>query len=137
MLNNSLLNNDPWTQPALASCYILKWIGGYLCFVFVCGIVLNIFVLYTMINKKYLQSPISIFIIALCTADLIHSLFGIPLPLTSNLACRYWNLNLSFSKMFVVFRWLYGKYLCYYEGFVAYFVGMIGLYLLTTLSLNR
>ena len=35
------------------------------------------------------------------------------------------------------FRWLYGKYLCYYEGFIAYFVGMTGLYLLTALSLNR
>ena len=38
---------------------------------------------------------------------------------------------------FSFFSWLYGKYLCYYEGFIAYFVGMIGLYLLTTLSLNR
>ena len=34
-------------------------------------------------------------------------------------------------------RWIYGKYLCYYEGFITYFVGMIGLYLLTALSLNR
>ncbi len=40
-------------------------------------------------------------------------------------------------KNIIVFRWLYGKYLCYYEGFMAYFVGMIGLYLFTALSLNR
>jgi hypothetical protein len=99
MINSSLLlsikqnllyspNDQEWTGPALASCYTLKWIGTYLCFVFICGIVLNTFVLYTIIRKKYLQSPIRIFIIALCVADLIHALFGIPLPLTSSLACR-------------------------------------------------
>jgi hypothetical protein len=89
MLNHSFLNDDQWTQTALASCHILKWIGGYLCFVFICGIVLNIFVLYTIINKKHIESSISIFIIALSSADLLHALFAIPLPLTSNFACRY------------------------------------------------
>ncbi len=81
--------DDEWTRPALASCHILKWIGGYLCFVFIFGIILNSFVLYTLLKKKRLKSPISIFIIVLSSADLIHALFGIPLPLTSNLACRY------------------------------------------------
>ena len=88
MFNSSPSNIDPWAQPALASCFLLKWIGSYLCFIFICGIVLNVFVLYTTINKKSLQSPISIFIIALSSSDLIQSLFGIPLPLTSNFACR-------------------------------------------------
>jgi hypothetical protein len=97
MVNDSILltttishssDEDQWTRPALASCYILKWIGGYLCFVFIFGIVLNGFVLYTLIKKNYLQPPMSIFIFALSSADLIHALFGIPLPLMSNLSCR-------------------------------------------------
>ncbi len=46
-------------------------------------------------------------------------------------------MSCFFFKNIIVFRWLYGKYLCYYEGFMAYFVGMIGLYLFTALSLNR
>ncbi|CAF1323374.1 unnamed protein product [Adineta steineri] len=117
---HSLINNE-WTQPALASCHILKWIGGCLCFIFIFGIILNSFILCVLLNKKQLQSPINLFIVALSSVDLIHALFGIPLPLTSNFACQ----------------WLYGKYLCYYEGFIAYSVGMIGLYLLTALSLNR
>ena len=43
MLNNSIhkFANNQWTEHALASCHILKWIGGYLCFTFICGIVLN------------------------------------------------------------------------------------------------
>ena len=100
MLNSSLLLflkqnvfyshvDDEWIRPALASCSTLKWIGGYLCFVFILGIVLNSFVLYTLLNKKRLLSPIRLFIIALSSADLIHASLGIPLPLTSNLACRY------------------------------------------------
>jgi len=87
-LFNSSIDNE-WTRPALASCHILKWIGFYLCFVFIFGIILNSFVLYTLIKRKYLQSPINIFIIALSSTDLADALFGIPLPLTSNLACRY------------------------------------------------
>ncbi|CAF3825136.1 unnamed protein product [Adineta steineri] len=118
-LNNFIYNE--WTQPALASCQILKWIGGYLCFAFICGITLNGIILSILCDSKHRRSPIDIFIICLCISDLLASLLGIPLPLTSNLACR----------------WLYGKYLCYYEGFIAYFVGMVGLYLLTALSLNR
>ncbi|CAF0916452.1 unnamed protein product [Adineta steineri] len=117
---NSFVYNE-WTQPALASCQILKWIGGYLCFTFICGITLNGIILSILCDSKHRRSPIDIFIICLCISDLLASLLGIPLPLTSNLACR----------------WLYGKYLCYYEGFIAYFVGMVGLYLLTALSLNR
>ncbi len=81
--------DDEWTRPALASCHILKWIGGYLCFVFIFGIILNSFVLYKLMKNKHRQSPIRIFMITLSVADLIHALFGIPLPLTSNLACRY------------------------------------------------
>lgn len=85
--SNSSTDED-WTGPALASCPTLKLIGTYLCLVFICGIVLNSFVIYIIVKKKPSQSPISVFIIALATADLIHALFGIPLPLTSNLACR-------------------------------------------------
>ncbi|CAF2701137.1 unnamed protein product [Rotaria sp. Silwood2] len=123
MFNDLFFNftYDEWTQPALASCHILKWIGIYLCFTFLCGIGLNVIILVILLQKKSHRSPIDIFIIALSFADLLDALLGIPLTLTSNLACR----------------WLYGKYLCYYEGFVTYFVGMVGLYLLTALSLNR
>ncbi|CAF0783744.1 unnamed protein product [Rotaria sp. Silwood1] len=115
------ITHDEWTQPALASCQILKWIGIYLCFAFICGIGLNAIILIILLQNKRCRSPIDIFIIALSFADLLDALLGIPLSLTSNLACR----------------WLYGKYLCYYEGFITYFVGMVGLYLLTALSLNR
>jgi hypothetical protein len=96
MFNNSFfeqnlfysLKDNEWTQPALASCHILKWIGSYLCFTFICGITLNSSVLYVLIQKKHRRSPIDVFIIALCFFDLIAALLGIPLPLTSNLACR-------------------------------------------------
>ncbi|CAF0759611.1 unnamed protein product [Rotaria sordida] len=123
MFNDSFFNftNNEWMQPALASCHVLKWIGIYLCFTFIFGVCLNAIVLIILLQNKRRRSPIDIFIIALCFADLLDALLGIPLSLTSNLACR----------------WLYGKYLCYYEGFITYFVGMVGLYLLTALSLNR
>jgi len=90
MLNNSIINSEmnQWTQPALASCQILKWIGGYLCFAFICGIVLNAIILSVLLESKRRRSPIDIFIIALCVSDLLAALLGIPLPLTSNLACR-------------------------------------------------
>ncbi|CAF0751637.1 unnamed protein product [Adineta ricciae] len=114
-------NIQDWAQPALASCHVLKWIGSYLCFVFLCGVVLNGIILTIHLENRKRRSPIEVFILALCFSNLAAAILGIPLPLTSNLACR----------------WLYGKYLCYYEGFVAYFVGMVGLYLLTSLSLNR
>ncbi|UJR33532.1 hypothetical protein I4U23_020976 [Adineta vaga] len=123
MFNESMSNckDQDWERPALASCRILKWIGVYLCFTFLCGIVLNGIILNILREKRHRRSPIDIFIMALCFSDLLAAVLGIPLPLTSNLACR----------------WLYGKYLCYYEGFIAYFVGMVGLYLFTSLSLNR
>jgi hypothetical protein len=90
MLNNSIhkLANNQWTEYALASCHILKWIGVYLCFTFICGVVLNIIILNILIRTKRRRTPIDIFIIALCFSDLIAALLGIPLPLTSNLACR-------------------------------------------------
>lgn len=94
-------NNDQWTQPALASCHILKWIGIYLCFVFIFGVVLNGSVIYVLMNKKYPRSPISTFILALSCADLTHAVLGIPLPLTSNLACRYGdNTSLVFQNSY-------------------------------------
>lgn len=89
---------NEWNRPALASCYILKWIGIYLCFIFIAGVILNTFVLYSLLKKAWLQSPIDIFIIALSCADLAHALCGIPLPLTSNFACRYTILFLLFFK---------------------------------------
>ena len=140
MSGENLSNENQWTQPASASCHILKWIGIYLCFVFILGVVLNSSVIYVLTNKKYPRLPRTIFIIALSTADLSHAVLGIPLPLTSNLACRYeyeFVLFLFSDELRTILRWLYGKYLCYYEGFIAYFVGMVGLYLLTALSLNR
>jgi hypothetical protein len=90
MLNTSILYSihDEWTGHALASCRILKWIGGYLCFTFICGIVLNAIILFILLQTKHRRSPIDIFIIALCFSDLLAALLGIPLPLTSNLACR-------------------------------------------------
>jgi hypothetical protein len=89
MFNNSLVNftNNEWTEYGLASCLILKWIGGYLCFTFICGIVLNLIILIILQNKRR-RSPIDIFIISLSFADLFAALFGIPLSLTSNLGCR-------------------------------------------------
>ena len=90
MFNNSKIHftNNEWTPPALASCQILKWIGGYLCFTFICGVGLNIIILYILLQNKRRRSPIDVFIIALCFSDLLAALLGIPLPLTSNLACR-------------------------------------------------
>jgi hypothetical protein len=90
MLNNSIhkITNNQWTEYGLASCHILKWIGGYLCFTFICGVVLNIIILKILLRIKRRRTPIDIFIIALCFSDLLASLLGIPLPLTSNLACR-------------------------------------------------
>jgi hypothetical protein len=90
MNNNSTIHfeHNKWTQPALASCQILKWIGGYLCFTFICGVVLNIIILSILFQAKRRRSPMDVFIIALCSADLLAALLGIPLPLTSNLACR-------------------------------------------------
>lgn len=84
-------DDNQWTQPALASCHILRWIGIYLCFVFILGVLLNGSVIYIIISKKYPRSPINTFILALSCADLSHAILGIPLPLTSNLACRYGN----------------------------------------------
>jgi hypothetical protein len=90
MLDASILHSihNEWAGPALASCEILKWIGIYLCFTFICGIVLNAIILSILLRNKHRRSPIDIFIIALCLADLLAALLGIPLPLTSNLACR-------------------------------------------------
>jgi hypothetical protein len=79
---------NQWSPPALASCQILKWIGVYLCFTFIFGIVLNALILCVLLENKRRRSPIDIFIIALCVSDLLAALLGIPLPLTSNLACR-------------------------------------------------
>ena len=80
--------DDPWMQPARASCLLLKWIGGYLCFTFLSGVVLNGIIICILLRKQRRRSPIDIYIIALCVADLAAALLGIPLPLTSNLACR-------------------------------------------------
>jgi hypothetical protein len=90
MFNNSIHNfqSNEWTEYGLASCYVLKWIGGYLCFTFICGVVLNSIILSILLEKKRRRSPIDVFIIALCLFDLLAALLGIPLPLTSNLACR-------------------------------------------------
>ena len=82
------LINSEWTPPALASCRILKWIGIYLCLTFICGITLNTFVLNILLQNKRRRSPIDVFIIALCFSDLLNTMLGTPLPLTSNLACR-------------------------------------------------
>lgn len=77
-----------WTLPATASCHILKWIGIYLCFTFIFGIGLNATIIVFLLQNKKRRSPIDVFIIALCFADLSDALLGIPLSLTSNLACR-------------------------------------------------
>ena len=84
-----IFDHNSWTQPARASCPILKWIGGYLCFAFLSGISLNGIIIYILVHKRSRRSPIDVFIIALSVADLVGSLLGIPLPLTSNLACRW------------------------------------------------
>lgn len=75
-------------ESAHAPCQILKWIGVYLCFVFLSGIVLNGIIIYILAHKRIRRSPIDVYIIALCVADFLGALLGIPLPLTSNLACR-------------------------------------------------
>lgn len=80
--------DDDWKRPARASCQILKWIGVYLCFAFLSGIILNALIIYILLKKQRSRSPIDIYIIALCSADFTAALLGIPLPLTSNLACR-------------------------------------------------
>ena len=86
---NPAADDDQWTRLPLAPCHTLKWIGGYLIFALVSGILLNGFVLYALLKKQHAQSPISIYMITLTFADLMCAILGIPLPLTSNLACRY------------------------------------------------
>lgn len=78
---------DQWSGKVLASCDILRWIGVYLCFTFVLGIFLNGAALFILLTNKH-RSPIDIFIIALCFFDLLATVLGVPLPLSSNLACR-------------------------------------------------
>ena len=80
-------DDDEWSGEALASCEILTWIGIYLCFTFVFGVILNGAALFILLKNKH-RSPIDVFIIALCFFDLLATVLGVPLPLTSNLACR-------------------------------------------------
>ena len=86
-INDNTTINE-WERLALASCHILRWIGGYLCFAFILGIILNFSVLNVLLQSQRRRSPIDILIIALCFADLSDAVLGIPLSLTSNLACR-------------------------------------------------
>ena len=86
-IHSRFLDNE-WSQPARASCEVLRWIGIYLCFAFLSGLVLNGIIIIILVKKQRGRSPIDVYIIALCLADLAAALLGIPLPLTSNLACR-------------------------------------------------
>lgn len=86
--NSSNLSNDEWNRPALASCQTLKFIGIYLIFVFLLGILLNGYILFNLFARKQSNSPIRIFMIALSVSELLASVAGIPLPLLSNFACR-------------------------------------------------
>lgn len=79
---------DEWSRPALVSCQILTFIGVYLVFVFIAGVLLNILVLRSLLETRKTQSPIRIYMIALTFVDLLETILGIPLPLSSNFACR-------------------------------------------------
>ena len=86
------MSDNQWSRPALASCFTLRWMGGYLIAVFLTGILLNSLVLHSFLQIKQSQSPIRIYMIALSIANLAETLLGIPLSLSSNLACPVDNL---------------------------------------------
>ncbi|CAF1209782.1 unnamed protein product, partial [Didymodactylos carnosus] len=112
--------DESWTHPALASCFVLKWIASYLIVVFILGLLTNGFVLYLFFKEKHLRNPTNTHLICLSATDFSAALLGIPLSLSSNFSCR----------------WLFGKYGCYYEGFVAYWAGITDIYLLAAISVN-
>ena len=86
--SNSSSDDNEWSRPPLASCQILTGIGVYLIFAFLAGIILNALVLHALFECRHFQSPIRIYMIALTFVDLAEAVLGMPLPLTSNLACR-------------------------------------------------
>jgi hypothetical protein len=119
-MNNNSTDFD-WYPKALVSCNILKLFGIWLSAVMVFGILLNGFVLHLFIRNKDLQSPTNGFLMSITLADFIACLVQIPMPLVANFVCY----------------WPFGKFGCYFEGFITYFTGSSTMFLLCLVSIDR
>lgn len=85
------------------------------------GLIENSLVLLTFFKSKQLRSATNIFVIGLCTADLLMIGLGCPFSI---IAAFYG-------------KWVFSEGICTLAGFLVYFFGLTQLYLLTAISVDR
>ncbi|CAH1792180.1 unnamed protein product [Owenia fusiformis] len=96
-------------------------IGIYLTLIAILGIVGNTLVIVTFWYNRTILLPTYSFILALAIVDLGMCILGNPFPAASSLS----------------HRWIFGKAGCDWNGFLTFFTGLFGMYILMMISIDR
>ena len=112
---------EEWSPKALVECYKLQIIGGYCIFLFIAGIIANPTIIWIILKNKKLINPVNILVVALAILNTIGVLIELPLVTISAFMCRF----------------TFGKFGCYSEAFVMFFIGSATIYILTFISSIR
>lgn len=118
---NSTLVEFNWYPQAIASCSLLKVFGIWLLIDMLLGILLNSFTIYLYIKYNELRTPTNSFVFSISICDLIACLIELPLPMIANFSCK----------------WIFGKMGCYFEAFIAFFIGASSVFILCSISIER
>lgn len=121
MIKNLTITYDEWSPKALAECYELKLIGGYCIVLFVVGIIANPLLIWIILKNKTLINSVNIVILSLTILNTIGLLAELPLVTLSAIMCKF----------------TLGKFGCYLEAFLLFFIGSTTIYILTFISCVR
>ena len=88
-LDKNATDIDKYDVPATAKCWQLKITAGYIVCLFVTSVVANVLLLWVLLRRKEMRTPVNSFIIFFTMLSLFGTCSEFPLIVISMLKCRY------------------------------------------------
>ncbi|WAR13903.1 OPSX-like protein [Mya arenaria] len=127
-VNETVIPDNPYKGLTLLEVKRIQYpiwghqiVGGFLLLVLIGGFMENLLIMFIFWKNKELLSPTNIFILAVAIGDFGMACLGVPLPIIGALNGK----------------WFMGEFLCKWQAFVVYFVGLSQMYLLMAVSVDR
>ena len=120
-MEKNATNDELFNPNVVVECYKLKSIGVYSSVLFIIGLISNPTLIGIILRNRDLWNEINILLAVLALLNLIGVLIELPLVTISAFMCRF----------------TFGKFGCYWEAFVMFFIGSSTIYILSLISFIR
>ena len=118
---NYTVSLNKFKEASPVECYKLHIIGVYCSILLLLSLIYNSSLILVFMKHRELRTTLNMFVLTMTILNLIGSILEFSFVIPSNFACR----------------WVFPEMGCGVSGFIMYFVGCSGIYLMTAISIER